>query len=475
MFCSVLLWCYLVIFIAMAISSDLISENEVDIIWKAATDAIMNPNNYDENIAISLLEKVVALDSRHFESIQLLGALYLKHGKLDESKSLLETAVQLSNWRNVPSLGNLIESYRQNKDYMKAYDTGLTAYRMYPTSSEILKNFALVLVDMQYFQDAIRLYTELARLIPQDVIVWETLIQVLIEQGLMTEAQDVVIKALKYHPHKLTIVFQYGAILHMMQKLDDALTVYLSVYNSDPMFVPVLSNLGAVYQSLGNVESALFYYNKALTLKPDDPGILNNYGSLLGLMNRKQDEVYYLMKALELEPNLEHSLINLGGYYQDNGDIELSKSYLLRGLNATSSKSSLVLRIGTMLSPISSSWNQMLSERLFIERNLLLLNAVALENKELSLSVQDKLDSNSDRIHFYIVYHGLNDRYLQELFIQSYHIIIKGIDNINPTITPHLPDQYDYSVSSTGISSIKKVRVAFISKYFGILTLFDYS
>lgn len=77
-----------------------------------------------------------------------------------------------------------------------------------------------------------------------------------------------------------------------------------------------------------------------------------------------------------------------------------------------------------------------------------------------------KLDSASDRIHFYIVYHAYNDRYLQELVSAAYRAIINDIEHFSPSV--QLDAISKLSQAMVSIPSNKKIRVAFISKFFGI-------
>lgn len=112
--------------------------------------------------------------------------------------------------------------------------------------------------------------------------------------------------------------------------------------------------------------------------------------------------------------------------------------------------------------------------------------------------------SYTDRIHFYIVYHALNDRYMQELVVHSYRANIDGFGFILPklqaldpsialfqqeisctAIDCYSPDSLnDNKKTSIGLAHppssssyqhveqlktpVRRVRVAFMSKFFGL-------
>ena len=134
----------------------------------------------------------------------------------------------------------------------------------------------------------------------------------------------------------------------------------------------------------------------------------------------------------------------------------------------------LKIRINSMLSPISSNWSQMLIERFEIEKNLLQMLFNDNSNEIASL------DSNMDRIPFYIVYHGFNDRYMQELFSLIYHKYINNINfhginllNINKTIDSFnneilLLDDNNKLSDSMNYQPKRNIRIGFMSKFFGI-------
>jgi len=81
------------------------------------------------------------------------------------------------------------------------------------------------------------------------------------------------------------------------------------------------------------------------------------------------------------------------------------------------------------------------------------------------------------------VYHGLNDRRIQEKVSQIYHYHIPLLNKISPLlISPHISDSTSIpppqplprrittttaTTTTTGISS-QRVRIGFMSKYFGI-------
>ena len=243
-------------------------------------------------------------------------------------------------------------------------------------------------------------------------------------------------------------------------------------------------------------------YLKCLPFKENDVGIRNNYGALLGTMNRKEEEIKWLQEALDIDPDMEMALTNLGGYYQDEGELQRAQEYLSRAVRLTKKGSFLRLRIIMMLSPISPSWEFMIQQRNDLE-HALKQYVVSLQKNEISGHEMHELDSNLDRIHFYLVYHGVNDRPLQELIVTAYRLHISDLEIYVPTVlrkgpsidslqteiqslartqsllstsqsqslpSPSQPNRPSTDNTGQILSSIpaRRVKIAFLSKFFGI-------
>ena len=225
--------------------------------------------------------------------------------------------------------------------------------------------------------------------------------------------------------------FTAGLASHYLHELPTALQHYFHCLRINPFHETVWTNIGAVYQALGKVENAIIAYEHALMnserrgLSNLDSGLLNNYGSLLVIMHREYEGLNFLEKALVLNQDMENALVNLGSYYQDEGDLNSAEMYLKRALfslkNAFDTHEELGInrtiligiRISLMIPPISSSWLDMITSRMRMENNLLYLLS--------SEIAETNLDASLDRTHFYVQYHGLNDRYIKELVAEVYY------------------------------------------------------
>ena len=151
---------------------------------------------------------------------------------------------------------------------------------------------------------------------------------------------------------------------------------------------------------------------------------------------------------------------------------------------ASNPHSVLRVRLAMLMAPVSTSWTAMLRERRAVKRNL---QSIIERGSDV---VPMELESYLDRIHFYLVYSGFSDRPIQELVADVYRLSIKDLHFLSPNLLSNnsilsdrilAPKASATAVRPGGIqlkpgplspSAVtvpkRRVRVGFISKYFGI-------
>ena len=105
-------------------------------------------------------------------------------------------------------------------------------------------------------------------------------------------------------------------------------------------------------------------------------------------------------------------MINLGGYYQDEGLLGQAYTHINHALELNYYPNNLKLRLCLLMEPVAESWPSMLGTRLQVETKLKRLIDEIYNQQENNMLIKSKLGSTLDRIHFYIVYLGVNDRYV---------------------------------------------------------------
>jgi tetratricopeptide (TPR) repeat protein len=300
---------------------------------------------------------------------------------------------------------------------------------------------------------------------------WKKLCELLLEEGKHEIALRYARGAFEIFPNDSSILHLYGLTFHHLKRVDEALQVYRHAMLLDPQNTFVKVSIAAALQGLGRSEEALTMYSELLQLLPNDAAMMNNLGALLGTMNRHDEEIYWLLRALEINPKLEQALTNIAGFYQDEGLLDDASAFLSRIPLRNSRHGLLIaLRIATMMSPVSASWDHMITERNEMERRIL---AIIEDNR--GLEAKAELDSSFDRIHFYISFHGLNDKYMQQLIATAYQNVLLEANWKLPNIDNSTLHQFLVSglepVSFEVVQAFErpsKKRIGFVSKFFGI-------
>ena len=367
----------------------------------------------------------------------------------------------MNQWNEPNLIANYIEALRGSKDYTTARATASKGLSIHPNAEQLLYNLAIVEYDDHNYNDAIKLFVDVIN-INNKIEAWYKVINIHLEINDYITAEQLADKVITIYPNDYYCYYLIGTTKHHLSKFEEALEWYMKGYDINPDSYYLKSQIGAVYQGLGLARDALTYYEKMLPFRDNDAGIRNNYGSLLGIMNRREEEYFWLAQALEIDPSMIHALINMVGNRQDEGLIEEAAYYLSRVKTVADKPYLVSIRMAILLSPVHQSWLTMITERNQFENKVRsLLTDIAM----IPHIKKEAIDSTLDRIHFFIAYHGINDRYLQELVVLAYSKVIESFDYIVPSVSPSLPMLLS-NLKDDKLTT--KIRVGFISKFFGL-------
>jgi tetratricopeptide (TPR) repeat protein len=453
--------------------------------------AIADANRGDFISARRTLQTALNRNPRSIDAIQLLGVMNYQLGNMNEAISLLDKALELDKYQNLGIVANYIEILRSSGDLQKARSVGHAALatidqQRLKDSSIIYYNLGVVEMNLDNSEVALDLFSKALQYDSSLVKAWQFYGEMVTKSN-PAEAERVLRLATAHVPNDHTLHFMLGTACQMQNKLNEALESYFVAETLDSGAYAVKANIAATLQSLGRTDEALAYYQRALPHATNDAGLYNNYGALLGIMGRHDEEVHWLTEALNIQPLLGPALINLAGHYQDEGDLAQARELLRRAaspdvINTHAGRTPPVLfriRDALMLSPVTHSWAQMVDERAHIMNSLtaLLANETAVERVN--------VDTSLDRIHFYVSYHGLNDRHMQDLVARVYQRYLK-LEYYSPYVDPaaEFPAWVRGTVSSAATPTasavgtprsgtvprvpVRRARVGFISKFFGV-------
>ncbi len=431
--------------------------------------------------ASEILNEYLQYHPDNVDVLQLFGTVNLKLQNYNAAAEYLGRAVEKSQWKYDVIVANYIEALRLIDNI--SIDVINFALQKHPNSMTVLFNIGVVYINAKYINEACATFDKIIIIDSSKYDIWKRIIDISLENRLFGVCELYSRRAIEIFPNESFLYFSLGTSLHFESKLDEAIQYYLKAEMLSPNKTIVLANLAAAFQSLGKVDEALVYYKKLLPLSTNDAGVYNNYGALLETIGDNNAALYWLNEALRIDPNLKDALINLAGYYQDLGLVNEAREKLDKVLEIGFKSYFVRLRSSILMLPVHSSWESMINERNNITQNLkLLLNDIENDIRN-NKTVSSTLNSLLDRIHFYIPYCGINDRYFQQLIQDIYRLTIVDFNLVSPHLIQALSNPSYFannensklSLHKVGLTSFlslqekkDKVRVGFLSKFFGI-------
>jgi tetratricopeptide (TPR) repeat protein len=127
-------------------------------------------------------------------------------------------------------------------------------------------------------------------------------IDILVSQGKIEEAFNVVNEALKLNSNDETAWDLKGAILLGIGRLEDALQASQKAIEINPKYVPALDLQSLILERLGKIDESLGALEKAIDLSPNNSKLWRQKGELLLRIERYEEALEAFSKALELNP-----------------------------------------------------------------------------------------------------------------------------------------------------------------------------
>ncbi|KAG5177604.1 hypothetical protein JKP88DRAFT_332224 [Tribonema minus] len=257
------------------------------------------------------------------------------------------------------------------------------------------------------------------------------------------------------------LMLELATTYHMAGMLEAARSAYLEVLELEPQHTGALMNYAGLKQQTGDMLGAIadlrVLYNSGF--RP--PQLLNNMGTCLSLTDQPEEGRVLLEEALALEPNNGVAAINLASLYYEEGLRDKASAMYLRAYAAEPANGDgLLISNAILLSAVAASLNQMTAERAAL---LSAVQELAARDPPLRLTSFDRVP----RVHFNLVYDGLNNRATQEAVSTMY----RRVDGLFTGTAPHLQDFFNDPSAPLRQpppdGSKPRIRVVFVSAFLG--------
>lgn len=247
----------------------------------------------------------------------------------------------------------------------------LKSLKLNPTSSECLFALGNAYSSLQQFNEATNAYQNAIQLRPDYAEAYLNLGIMIEKQGDTSSATALYQKALEINRHYTQCFNHLGQMLRHQGSLNDAIYVYQKCIEHNPGFAEAYVSLGNLFREQNNPQEAIVQYQKAIEIKNDFVESYQNLGLVFQSIGQAQGAVQAYEKSLSLLQNDTFRLKN-----------------------------------ATVLAPIVKSAADMLFWRERFEHQI---DTLLLSQVEINDPLEDLGDTN-----FYLSYHGLSNRNLQQ-------------------------------------------------------------
>jgi len=261
--------------------------------------------------AEQIYRQILAALPDHFDSRQLLGAIFLQRGQHAEALQHIERALK-SSPDNVFVLNNQGVVLQELKRYEEALKSLERALVLRPDYAEAHSNRGNVLKALLRFNEALASYDRALALRPDFAQAHSNRGDVLCELKRFEEALTSCERALKLQPNFAEAHCNRANALRKLKRLDEAMAGYDRALSLKPDYAEAHSNRGTVLHDLHRFEEALVSYDRALALRPDFAEALSNRGNALQELHRFEEALEEYQRAYGLRQDFAEAYSNCG-------------------------------------------------------------------------------------------------------------------------------------------------------------------
>lgn len=219
--------------------------------------------------------KKITSDGARFDAQLRVANVLATQGKLDESRKYLDSLNGITVEQQVTVLQLEANFLTQAKRYQEAFNLLEKAVETMPNTPEIVYDYAMVAERVQRFDVMEKQLRKLILLKPDFVQAYNALGYTLAERNeRLSEAQDLIQKALTLSPNDHYILDSMGWVQYRMGKLDMAVDYLRKAYTAqaDP---DIAAHLGEVLWKQGKQNEAKEVWQSALREHPENESLLS--------------------------------------------------------------------------------------------------------------------------------------------------------------------------------------------------------
>lgn len=235
--------------------------------------------------AEEMYRELLAARPRHFDALQLLGALMLQQVRLEEGAAQLQRALEID--AKQPALhSNLSYALNALQRPTEALASANRALALQPRFADALNNHGTALASLERPHDALTSFDKALEVAPQMASAWNNRACTLRDLNRPQDALASCERAIELQPAYAQAWSNRANALSDLDHAADARASYLQALRIAPDFADAWNNLGLTLIDLGEHAAALAAFERALELNPNDVECRWNRSNCLLRMGR---------------------------------------------------------------------------------------------------------------------------------------------------------------------------------------------
>jgi tetratricopeptide (TPR) repeat protein len=247
--------------------------------------------------AEAIYRQILATDSRHADSLHLLGMIEHQRGHHDVSVELIGQAIAVS-----------------------------------PHEAPYHSNLGTILQAQGKLDEAAACFERALALKPDWAEVHSNLGNVFQVRGKLEEASAFQERALALKPGLAEALSNLGNVRQAQGRLPEAVSCYERALELKPDYADAHNNLGNALSTLERIDEARAHYERALVLKPNWAYAHNNLGNALATQDRIDEAKAQYERALLLNPDYANAHNNLGNILKEQGKFDEAMAHYGRAI-----------------------------------------------------------------------------------------------------------------------------------------------
>jgi len=301
---------------------------------------------YDEAIQVlqPLLKKTEKPDNSYSQGersnravfLERLGTIYRESNNRQLALETFRKMLTLGDENAVRGYQQIIDTYREAKQWQQATDTAKEAVQKLPNDRGLKMVYAAQLADMGQPDAGLQQVKALLKGTADDREVYITLAQMYSRIKRWPEAEEALNKAEQFstkQDDKEYVYFLRGSTYERQKKYEPAEEMFRKVLLGDPQNATALNYLGYMLADRGTkLDEALNFIKKAVDLEPANGAYLDSLGWAyfkLGKYELAEDNLIKASQRIGTDPTVQD---HLGDLYQKTGRLKLAAAHWERAL-----------------------------------------------------------------------------------------------------------------------------------------------